>query len=153
MYTLPENKRIIQKGSKVPPRGWRPLREPIKFKFEEKTAEQNLPLVNEMQMFQPHISVPEPFRQMAERRMISNQLEIEQRRREEFFKSIVGKIDKLEMPSEPEIQKIDPISVHCEPVPREPSDVFMVKSIDPQQINIDENAVTMRVIKGDKGSE
>ena len=155
-YTLPEGRRIIQKPpmipSTIPSRGWRPLREPIKFQFDKKKAEHNSPLINEMLTFKPHVSVPDQCRIAMEKKMIDRQQEVEKRRRDEFFKSIVGKVDKLEMPEDPEIRKIEQVSIHCDPVARELGGSFSIKKVESQTINQDDNVVKMKVIQRHQSS-
>ena len=136
--------------SKIPPRGWRPLRKPIDLSQNNFEKSSSSPILNEILTFEPHVPVGEQFRIVAEKNMIDNQLSNQHQERVEFFKSIVSPPESLGIPSDPVIEPMQTISVHCDPSPQEfTGTMFSVKEIESTQgiSEVQEDGVvTMRVI-------
>ncbi|KAH0787362.1 hypothetical protein GPJ56_008714 [Histomonas meleagridis] len=137
--------------SSIPPRGWRPLRNPISLPQNNTEKTPSSPVLNEMLTFEPHLPVVEQLRAAAEKNLIKNQLAIEHQERIDFFKAIVTPPDTLEIPSDPVIEQMQPISIHCDPLTQEfTGTMFSVKETEPTQPTSDvqeDEVVSMRLIK------
>ena len=157
MFPVPEQRTMMYQTapqkqyppSKIPPRGWRPLRKPIDFSINNSEKSSSSPVLNEMLAFEPHVPIGEQFRIIAEKRMIENQLSNQHQERINFFKSIVSPPKTLELPNDPVIEQMQPISIHCDPSPQEfTGTMFSVKEIESaQMLTQDDGVVTMRVIQ------
>ena len=119
--------------SKIPPRGYRPLRKPKEYKGGALNYPKNVPILNELAANEPRVGDNQrgahDDRVMAEK-LAQAEISRQHQRRIDFFSSVTNPPESLPMPDTPTIEAISGVSIHRDAVPGAVSGVvFSVKEM------------------------